>query len=272
MNRHWTQEDEDLLDDLWSSPKSVKAIARRLGRTEGAVSRKAIKLGLGPKLDAGEWVSARNLYAAVTGNIKKSYGRSCFIFLRDFPRKKVTIGKKHFFVVYLSDWWKWAEKNKESISFAKFEPLALGVEPDWVAKKRHDDFAEKQMTSRGKPWTKMDDVRLEHMVTEGKDINYVCRELKRSEMMVKARCYILGLDRPINPVAHHPWSRHQHILLRELILEGKPWTLIAQSVGKGEQSCRSRAFNCWGSSNIDKLRTGLVQAGGDFDRLLSIAK
>lgn len=37
-----------------------------------------------------------------------------------------------FKIIYLDEFWKWAEKNRSFLDFSKMEPLALGKEPGWV--------------------------------------------------------------------------------------------------------------------------------------------
>ena len=72
-NRTWTADELDYLAEKWGVIRPAK-IGEKLGRSEGAVVQKASKLGLGPFLEAGGYVSLNQLLIAVTGtNAAYSY-------------------------------------------------------------------------------------------------------------------------------------------------------------------------------------------------------
>lgn len=84
-NRTWTADELDYLAEKWGVIRPAK-IGEKLGRSEGAVVQKASKLGLGPFLEAGGYVSLNQLLIAVTGtNAAYSYKMKSWVENRGLP-------------------------------------------------------------------------------------------------------------------------------------------------------------------------------------------
>ena len=62
--RKWTQEEYDYLQEKWGTI-SLQSIARYLDRSENAIRIKVQRLGLGPFLEGGEYVSWNQLLIAL---------------------------------------------------------------------------------------------------------------------------------------------------------------------------------------------------------------
>lgn len=104
----WTQDEEDYLEDSWGTV-SLKTIARNLGRSEGAIKIKKGKLGLGAFLDGGEYITFNQLSIALGRNTADNYMLISWVKNRDFPLKYKRVNENRFRVVYLDDFWKWAQ-------------------------------------------------------------------------------------------------------------------------------------------------------------------
>lgn len=134
--RTWTPEDENYLAEKWGYA-SVPAIAKKLNRTENAVVVRAQRLGLGAVLMAGGYVTLNQLLATVTGRERgNTYQRKSWVENRGLPVHRKKVNRCSFSVVYLEEFWEWAERNRSFLDFSKMEPLALGWEPSWVTEQR----------------------------------------------------------------------------------------------------------------------------------------
>lgn len=146
----WTPEEEDLLSEKWGVI-SVGGIAKALNRTETAVQARARRLGLGRYLEGGEYVSLNQLLLAMGYYGGGNYTLKSWIENRGLPVHRKRRLAQSVRVVYLDEFWKWAEKNRSFIDFSKMEPLALGEEPPWVAEQRKKDFTACAIQRNGWP-------------------------------------------------------------------------------------------------------------------------
>ena len=110
--RTWTPEDESYLAEKWGYA-SIPAIAKKLHRTENAVIVRARRLGLGAMLMAGGYVTLNQLLATVTGTKHGStYQRKSWVENRGLPVHRKKVHRCSFYVVYLEEFWEWAERNR----------------------------------------------------------------------------------------------------------------------------------------------------------------
>lgn len=120
--------------DSWGV-KAVTTIAAKLQRTVQSVKIRASRLQLGPALMAGEYITFNQLSAAF-GNLEDGscgYKMKSWVEKRGFPVHTKRVVDSSFRVVYLNEFWEWAEKNRSFLDFSRMEPLALGKEPPWNA-------------------------------------------------------------------------------------------------------------------------------------------
>ena len=199
----WTAEEEEYLAENWGT-LAIPTLARNLGRSEDAVVIRARRLGLGPFLDSGDYVSFNQLLVAVTGgNSGYGYKIKSWVENRGFPLHYKRVGSQRWRIVYLKEFWKWAEKNRAFIDFSRMEPLALGEEPEWVAEQRRKDF-ETFALQRKDPWTSEEDSRL-IMLLKQQRYGYaeLSQMLRRSAGAIQRRCGDLGIkERPVKADTH----------------------------------------------------------------------
>lgn len=164
-SRTWKPEEEDYLMEKWGQI-SVPAIAKKLNRTTNAVKVRAQRLGLGAVLMAGEYVTLNQLLLAVTGG-SSSYGykMKSWVENRGLPVHTKKVDRCSFRVVYIDEFWEWAERYRSFIDFSKMEPLALGEEPEWVVEQRKKDF-EAYAIQRKDPWGEDEDSRLKMLLSK----------------------------------------------------------------------------------------------------------
>ena len=76
MNRKWTKEDVEYLKEKWGNV-SISSLAKKLNRSVNAVKLKTKRLGLGPMLENGSYVTLNQVAIALTGRNFSSYHYRC---------------------------------------------------------------------------------------------------------------------------------------------------------------------------------------------------
>ena len=254
----WTKEEEEYLEENWGTV-SLPGLAKRLGRTVDAVRIRATRMGLGSVLCAGDFVTLNQLILVVTGGADSySYKMTSWVKNRGLPVHTRRVNKCTWKVVYLKEFWEWAEKNRSFLDLSKMEPLALGEEPQWVAEQRRRDYRAFAL-QRKDPWTSAEDSRLVMLLKQQKyGYAELSKMLRRSEGAIQRRCRELGLkDRPVradNHGADAVWTENDFERLAEGIRSGESYMLIGQEIGKSEKAVRGKVYFTYLTESTDKVR------------------
>lgn len=234
LAKNWTEDEKLFLSDNWGS-LSIKTICRHLGRSENAINVMKDRLNLGRFLDAGDYVSYSQLLQALYGidDAGSAYRDSS-----KFPVRKKRVGKCTFKVVYLNDFWEWAEENKRNIDFSKMAENILGAEPEWVKQKRKIDF---ECRVNKDPWTKAEDTKLIRMLQKYKYYyTDISAELNRTEGAIKRRCCDLGIkERPLK-AQNRVWENGEVQTLVFMFEEGYSFERIGQRLHRSALCCRGK--------------------------------
>lgn len=259
--RNWKPEEETYLMEMWGS-KSITAIAKNLNRTVDAIKIRARCLGLGAVLMGGDYITLNQLLIAVKGtNAGGNYIMTSWGEKRGLPVHRKKVEKNSFKIVYLDEFWEWAEKNRSFIDFSKMEPLILGEEPPWVAEQRKKDYKANAL-QRKDPWTAEEDSRLkmllkQHMYGYAELSQMLCR----SEGAILRRCIDLRIkERPLKADNHGKeaqWTERDFEILAEGIKNGDSYAVIGKSIGKSEKAIRGKVCFTYLTENADKVRTYL---------------
>lgn len=259
MGKRWTPEDETYLMEKWGT-LSIPTIAKNLERTVAAIKIRASRLHLGPALMGGDYVTFNQLMLAMTGGSKcHTYQMKSWVENRGLPVHTKKVVNNSFLVVYLDEFWPWAEKNRGFIDFSKMEPLVLGEEPEWVAQQRKIDMVS-FANQRKDPWTRDEDQRLIYLLKQHKyTYAEISKDLRRSAGAVQRRCCDLGLkERPVRESSHNPWSDADLQLMADMIRQGCSYTMIGDVCGgRSEKAVRGVVFNKYHTENADKVRAML---------------
>lgn len=260
--RKWTSEEENKLRDLWGRV-SIDGIAKHLGRTRNAVIVRVNRLGLPPFLESGEYVTMQQLAIAIGYSASGStYRLKSWIEERGFPVQiKKRSSKARIRVVYLEEFWAWAEKNRSFIDFGRMEPLALGAEPPWVKEQRRIDYRSNAL-QRKDPWTEQEDARLKMLLGMQKyGYAELSDMLKRSNGAIKRRIRDLGLkDKPIrapNTGLSATWKQEHFQILADGLRNGVSYTILAKRLGKSEKAIRGKIYQVYLTEDADKCRAML---------------
>ena len=136
--RRWSAEDEEYLCENWGTI-SIPTLASNLGRTEKGIKVRANRLGLGAALESGDYITFNQLMHALQGTHVHAYTLKSWVKNRGMPVHYKRVNKNRFRVVYIDEFWEWAEKHRSFIDFSKMERFALGAEPKWVNEQRGKD-------------------------------------------------------------------------------------------------------------------------------------
>lgn len=250
----WSQGDIDYLSDKWGTV-SLKSIAKKLNRSENAVLLKVQRLELGAFLESGEYVTWNQFLIALGIQGGSGYKQISWVQNRTFPLKNKKVRNCSFKVVYVEDFWIWAEQNKDFLDFSKFEENALGKEPAWVKSKRKHDFI-KNKAYKNTPWTKTEEAKLEKLL---KDFNYTYLDLsrifQRSTGAIQRRICDLNLkERPLKADNHVKWTDSEYEILYRLIDDGFGYEYMQDVIGKSAKAIRGRVYSFYKTENLDKVR------------------
>ncbi len=253
---NWTPEEVEYLRNAWGHT-SYEGMANALHRSVDGIREKASRLGLGRFYSNGEYVTLNQLYIAFYGRNFNSYNVKSWLKDRDFPyHYKKRSNRSRVRIVYLDEFWKWAEKHRSFLDFSQMEEHVLGWEPDWVADQRSKDFR-KHLIHRTDPWTPFEDQRLRNLLKQHRYTwPELSKELSRSEGAIQRRINDLKIkDRPIRADPHPgSWTPELVAVLKDGIRNGDPYSLIAQKVGKSEKAVRGYVFRIWKTEVADKIR------------------
>ncbi|MCF8017812.1 MAG: hypothetical protein K9L62_00305 [Vallitaleaceae bacterium] len=258
IGRNWTKEDEDFLSDNWGQ-MSVPGLCKKLNRSKNAIMVRVQRLGLPPFLDSGEYITLNQLVIAVTGSEKSySYKLKSWVENRGLPVRNKRNNQCTWRIIYIDEFWEWAEKNRGFIDFSKMEPLILGKEPDWVAEQRKQDYLS-NANYRKDPWTPQEDSRLKELL---KQFKYGYAELSsmlgRSAGAIQRRICDLELkERPVKADNHKSWTEQHFQTLADMIRSGYSYGAIGEVLGKSEKAVRGRVYDFYRTENADKVRAML---------------
>lgn len=237
---------------------SVNAICKKLKRSRNGIMVRVNRLGLPPFFESGDYITMHQLILALGYGASDSYKVKSWIQNRGFPVKNKRHSQKVVRVVYLDEFWLWAEKNRSFLDFSQMEPLALGEEPEWVAEQRKKD-AKAFALQRKDPWTPGDDHLLQRLLKEHR---YGYAELSailhRSAGAIQRRCQDLGIkERPVkadNHSAESKWTERDFEILADGIRNGDSYTVIGNALGKSEKAVRGKVYFVYLTENADKVR------------------
>ena len=249
--KKWTEKDLIYLQDWWGT-RPIESIANKLGRSVGAVRLRANTLGLGPYLQAGNYVTLVALMRAV-GHTTCEQAVQSWIDKGLAVKHKLVMKRKHR-IVYLDDFWEWAEKNRGCIDFSKFEPLAVGKEPDWVKDQRRIDGTKRNNNRR---WSIHEELQMRTMIEKGADYDELARALKRSVNAVSTRCRALGIKPEKQPYVRIVWTDEEKEILRKGIRNGETYEIIADRLGRSSTMVMGVVNMLYGTTSRDRIRAML---------------
>lgn len=261
LKRNWTAKEYEYLTNNWGKV-SLGGIAAYLNRSENAIKIKAQRLGLGAFLEAGDYITFNQLSLVMGSGTISTYKLTSWVKNRGFPVKSKKVGQNRFRVVYLEDFWKWAEENRAFVDFAKLEKNSLGKEPDWLKEQRKADI-KKAMSYKMTPWTPAEDNELKRLLkTYRYTYHDLAKRLSRTCGAIQRRICDLGLkERPLKVDNMIKWTESELSQLAELIKCGMPYSLIAEELNKSDKAIRGKVYAAYKTENLDFVMK-MIGSGG----------
>lgn len=191
--REWTIEEVMYLQDNWGY-KTADTIARHLKRTPIAVITRAKIEGLGAQLSDGDLLSKERITTMMGLKNREIIDRWIDAGLP--VRKKSIRGTKNVqhwtFVIKFGDLLKFLQEHPEEWDSRRVEPYALGIEYDWLKKKREED---KNKAPIGRRWTEAELSLLKSRTARKLPYSEIARDLNRSVKSVRAMSHRMGYNR-----------------------------------------------------------------------------
>ncbi|WP_182200113.1 helix-turn-helix transcriptional regulator [Paraliobacillus salinarum] len=181
--KRYTPEEVNYLEQSVGKVK-LDTMAKNLNRTTTAILMKLKRMGIyNTTLESGK-ITISELSRAL--NVDRSTVKR-WTFKKGLKvTKQITRLKKTVFLISVSDFWEWAEGNKELVNFFKVERQALLPEPKWLEEARAHDFYNKSHKQFHK-WTAKEDQRLLTMIKQGYTYKDIADCLNRGERAVERR-------------------------------------------------------------------------------------
>ena len=255
--RHWTQEEKDYLAEHWGQ-FSVPYLCTRLNRSRNAIMVMVNKLNLGSFYDSGDYITLHQLIISLGySHGADTYKNKSWIENRGFPVRYKKHTEKVVKIVYLDEFWEWAEKNQSFLNFSNFEENILGLEPEWVKEKRQRDIKHLRENIKT-PWTPQEDAYLKDLLKAHRfTYSELSKRLRRTEGAIQRRICDLKLkERPIKAENHNLWTEEQISTLGTLIKQGCNYEIIHEKIpDKSVKAIRGFVYRYYLSESLDKVRS-----------------
>lgn len=250
VERNWTKEEVEYMEESWGK-SPIPKIAEKLNRSVTAIKLKAYKTGLRRHIHSGDFITLNQLCRA----LKINYGYTGNMWIeRGLPVKKKKSLNMKYRIIYIKDFWPWAERNKMLVDFSKVEKYILGPEPEWVYEKRKADIMAKKYKKT--PWEPQDDERLISLLNS---FCYTYRDisikLERTEGAIVRRMGDLGLkQRPVKANNHNPWSPEDESILIDMYYKGYIAEIIAEEIPRSAKAIKGKIERMVREGSLDPNR------------------
>lgn len=132
--RFWTEEEETMLSDLWGT-ESFETIAKKLNRTVSSIKNKAFLLGLGAAMENNyNGLTIKEISDLFSININTISVGWISLGLK-YKIQKISKSRSYRYVE-IKDLYDFLEANQNIWDSRNLEKNILGVEPEWLKKKR----------------------------------------------------------------------------------------------------------------------------------------
>lgn len=185
MRREWDEEEIDCLKEYIGYYK-IPTIAKKMDRSYEAIRTKLNRLGLANTKNHTGLLTVGELAKILQVDRNTIKG---WIKRHNLPYvKKVTRKVRSFYFIDPTEFWEWAEQNKEKIQFSKIESQVLLPEPDWVEKERWKERKNEIVKKRPyKYWTTGEDMKLMELRQKNYTFKEIARILDRTPTSVARR-------------------------------------------------------------------------------------
>lgn len=267
----WSPKELAYLENSWGKV-SIKTICKHLGRNQPGVEKMVCKLGLGAFLNAGEYIALFELMRVVGRGFECQEKRQRWISDFGLPAKRKKVRNSYCMVVYVKDFWEWAEKNRSFINFIKMERNILGKEPPWAQEQRKVGMQKAKELKELYPnhcatWTLSEDNKL---IRYMKKYQYTLAELSqkmgRTGGAILSRIRELGIKESPITMEIRKWTQDEEEQFLQMIKSGMRYGQMEKQSGRSFTSLQQKALKTYRTSNLDKIICivggGKTESGG----------
>ena len=178
--RKWTDEEDEYLINNWGVLE-MQTLMKNLDRTFNAINKRAKTHKLG---------SATKTNYFTRTEIAKMLGVDYYTLDKlglKFKKRAFRVRKTN--IITQENLFKWLKKNPDKYYAKNIPEYALGIEPEWLVKKRK---CESNYRLRRR-WSEVEDFNLKSLVKAKIPYDQIAIELNRNVNSIRKRIYVLGL-------------------------------------------------------------------------------
>lgn len=177
-NAIWSNDEEILLEDLWSKNISTKTIAKKLHRSEGAIKQKAERMCLGERGYGDLRFTVPEIIAYM--GVKRDV---VYLWLhRGLSHTKTRYGKYLISQKQLLDF---LQNNPDKYDASKIETGFIIPEPSWLKDKRKSDSLKHKIRSKGNKYTSNEISLMKMLISKGYSNEEIAARLNRTPIAIK---------------------------------------------------------------------------------------
>lgn len=227
--RFWTKEEDDYILDK-AGRVSSKTMADNLDRTKVAIDCRMYKLGVSDIRVATGMITANQLSKIVQLDSKTVY-----LWITKFGLKatyKRIRDKGKYYLIEPTDFWQWADNNRERINFSKIAPKTLLPEPEWFEEQRKKDYYDIPKRRRA-VWSKQEEQKMIDLYNLNYSISAIAVDLGRSEHAIQRKISNLRtIGQMPKRCIQIRWTDQEIAMMLELEEQGLSDKEIAYELGR----------------------------------------
>ena len=180
--KRYTKEEDIYIEERWGNV-SVKAIAKKLGRSEKAIKTRAYRLNLGgstytaDKLTTGECSKIVGVHITTINNWIKNFG---------LKAKLKKTNNKPVYRIDIDDFIDFLEQHQHLWNATNVEEHALGFEYDWLIAKRNKDKSENTFKTNSE-WTTGEERKAIEYFRQGLSTKEISPLLNRTALALRKK-------------------------------------------------------------------------------------
>lgn len=178
--KKWTDEEDEYLINNWGVLE-MQTLMKNLDRTFNAINKRAKTHKLG---------SATKTNYFTRTEIAKMLGVDYYTLDKlglKFKKRAFRVRKTN--IITQENLFKWLKKNPDKYYAKNIPEYALGIEPEWLVKKRKYE-SNYRLRRR---WSEVEDFNLKSLVKAKIPYDQIAIELNRNVNSIRKRIYVLGL-------------------------------------------------------------------------------
>lgn len=224
--RKWSEKDIEYLEKYYGV-YSIQAIAKKLGRTPGAIINKKNKLELGGARLATTYITASELAAALcrSKSTIKRWMDKC-----ELPvTHKVIFTKAKYSRIDVKKFWKWSKEHPELMKWNLYNKGSLEHEPIWLEAAIKSSY-KSDIKNKDKVWSKLEDCYLMEYYKNKMPYKEMAKKLNRTESAIDGRLRVLGVKKTRK--IQIKWTLKEVEILKSMLKKNKSYEEIAEELGR----------------------------------------